>query len=158
LEYDGEEQEREEIEKNESDEEEDDVNGELKKQADDENENNEETTNGINDDHVQNIKGIKKKRKELDMIRVNRILNISTMIEDYKYDAEHMQWFEVVFRLDALKPRLDLYSVIQKLTKHSYISKVEGIKRCFLNKSTLPEDNGCLKITTEGINVDVMIK
>ncbi len=158
FEYDGEDQEREEVEKNESDEEDDEVNGELKKSAGDENGNEEEIANGINDDHVENIRGIKKKRKELDMIRVNRILNISNMIEDYKYDTEHMQWFEVVFRLDAFKPRLDLYSVIQKLAKHSYISKVEGIKRCFLNKSTLPEDNGCMKIITEGINVNVMIK
>jgi hypothetical protein len=50
---------------------------------------------------------------------------------------------------------LDLYSVIQKEAKTSYISKVSGIKRCFLNQSTLPEDNGCYKLITEGINVNV---
>jgi hypothetical protein len=52
-------------------------------------------------------------------------------------------------------PRLDLYSIIQKEAKHSYISKVEDIKRCFLNQSTLPQDNGCYKLVTEGINVNV---
>lgn len=54
-----------------------------------------------------------------------------------------------------MKPRLDLYSVIQKEAKVSYVAKVQGIKRCFLNMSTLPEDKGCHKIVTEGINVDV---
>jgi hypothetical protein len=52
-------------------------------------------------------------------------------------------------------PRLDLYSIIQKEAKHSYIAKVDGIKRCFLNQSTLPQDNGCHKLITEGINVNV---
>jgi hypothetical protein len=58
-------------------------------------------------------------------------------------------------KLDALKPRLDLYSIIQKEIKHSHIAKVEGISRCFLNQSTLPDDNGCFKLITEGINVTV---
>jgi hypothetical protein len=79
------------------------------------------------------------------------------MIADYKYDAESFRWFEVTFKLDALKPRLDLYSVIQKEAKNSYIARVEGIKRCFLNQSTLPEDKGCFKLTTEGINVNVSL-
>ena len=54
-----------------------------------------------------------------------------------------------------MKPRLDLYNVIQKEAKSSYVAKVSGIKRCFLNQSTLPQDNGCYKLTTEGINVNV---
>ncbi len=32
---------------------------------------------------------------------------------------------------------------------------MKGIKLCALNKSTMPDDNGCLKLTIEGINVDV---
>lgn len=77
------------------------------------------------------------------------------MVEDYTYDANNMQSAEITFNLDATKPRLDLYSVIQKEAKVSYIAKVQGIKRCFLNQSTLPEDNGCYKLITEGINVNV---
>lgn len=60
-----------------------------------------------------------------------------------------------LFKLDVDKPRLDLYSIIQKEAKQSSISKVKGVKRCFLNQSTLPSDNGCFKLTTEGINVEV---
>jgi hypothetical protein len=54
-----------------------------------------------------------------------------------------------------MKARLDLYSIIQKEVKQAWISKVENIKRCFINQSTLPSDNGCYKLITEGINVDV---
>ena len=48
-----------------------------------------------------------------------------------------------------------MYSIIQKEAKHSFIARVDGIKRCFLNQSKLPSDNGCFKLTTEGINVNV---
>jgi len=97
----------------------------------------------------------KKRAKEVDKSRVNRVLNVSEMIAEYSYDAENMQWVEITFRMDATKPRLDLYSIIQKEAKVSYISKVQGIKRCFLNQSTLPEDKGCYKLITEGININV---
>ena len=50
-----------------------------------------------------------------------------------------------------------MYSIIQKEAKHSLITRVEGIKRCFLNQSTLPGDNGCFKLVTEGINVNVSL-
>ncbi len=33
-----------------------------------------------------------------------------------------------------------------------------GIKRCFLNQSTIPDDNGCFHMITEGINVNEVIK
>lgn len=58
-------------------------------------------------------------------------------------------------KLDVDKPRLDVYSIVQKEAKHSSISKVSGVKRCFLNQSTAPGDNGCFKLITEGINIDV---
>ena len=153
LEYVGEEQEKKELDENDSsnDDEDEEVNEE-----------NEETgvkgenQNELNEQMEFN-KSIKKKSKKMDQHRVNRILNISEMIADYKYDAENLRWFEVTFKLDALKPRLDLYSVIQKEAKQSYIARVDGIKRCFLNQSTLPEDKGCFKLTTEGINVNVSL-
>ncbi len=97
----------------------------------------------------------KKRGKTVDESRVNRVLKVSDMIDDYTYDANNMQWLEITFKMDATKPRLDLYSIIQKEARISYIAKVQGIKRCFLNQSTLPEDKGCYKLITEGINVNV---
>jgi hypothetical protein len=67
-------------------------------------------------------------------------------------------FFYFPFKLDALKSRLDLFSVVQKEAKHAFIAKVEGIKRCFLKKSEIPQDNGCFKLTTEGINVNVSVE
>ena len=101
------------------------------------------------------IASTQKRTKEVDRTRVNRILNISEMIENYTYDAKNIQSLEITFKLDAMKPRLDLYSIIQKDAKVSFIAKVAGIRRCFLNQSTLPEDKGCFKLITEGINVNV---
>ena len=45
------------------------------------------------------IKSGLKKTHEVDEHRVNRILNISEMIEDYTYDAKHMQFFEITFKV-----------------------------------------------------------
>lgn len=101
---------------------------------------------------------MKKKCKKPDEKRINGVLKTSSMLADYSYDAENLRWVEVTFQLDALKPRLDLYSIAQKEAKHAYIAKVEGIKRCFLNQSTLPEDKGCHKLITEGININEIIK
>lgn len=147
LEYEGEDQEKEELDD--------------EKNSEDENENEEEKKEIEDQENIEveqvAIKKSKKSRK-IDNFRVKKILEISDLIYDYKYDHENMQWCEVTFKLDALRPRLDLYSVIQKEAKQSYIAKVNGIKRCFLNKSTLPEDDGCYRLITEGINVSEVIK
>jgi hypothetical protein len=79
------------------------------------------------------------------------------MIESYKYDPENKEWCEIELKLDASKPRLDLYSIVQKEAKSFYIAKIEGIKRCFVNKSKVPSDKGCLKMVTEGINIKVSL-
>ena len=145
LEYVGEDEEQKQLNQEENDTSDDDFDDEA-----DENDEQEEAK------AIESpVKILKKKTKLIDSNRVNRITHISDMIDSYTYDAENMQWFEITFKLDALKPRLDLYSVIQKEIKQSHITKVEGIKRCFLNQSTLPEDNGCFKLITEGINVNV---
>jgi hypothetical protein len=108
-----------------------------------------------NDESQVNVKQFKKKTKKVDQTRVSNVLNISKIIESYYYDAEHREWCELTLKLDALKPRLDLYSIIQHEAKRSYIAKVENIKRSFISVSTLPEDKGCYKMITEGINIPV---
>lgn len=153
LEYEGEEQEKNEINDNESE-----SDNEME-QDNDENNNNTDDEGDANKSKKEESKSLKsnKSRKKASY-HVNRILSISDLIVDYNYDKEHLRWSEMTFQLDALKPRLDLYSIIQKEAKHCYIAKVDGIKRCFLNQSTLPEDRGCYKLVTEGINVDEVIK
>lgn len=39
----------------------------------------------------------------MDNHRVNRILKISDLIYDYKYDALNMQWAEVTFKVCSIK-------------------------------------------------------
>ena len=147
LEYEGEDQEKEELDEEKNSEDEAEINEENQDMEEEENVVAEQTKS----------KNFKKSRK-IDSYRINRILQLSDLIYDYKYDHENMQWCEITFKLDALRPRLDLYSVIQKEAKQSYIAKVNGIKRCFLNISTLPEDDGCYRLVTEGINVSEVIK
>jgi hypothetical protein len=77
------------------------------------------------------------------------------MIDSYMYDSENKEWCELTLKLDALKPRIDLYSILQKDAKNSFIAKIENINRSFISQSTMPEDNGCFKMITEGINVKV---
>jgi hypothetical protein len=100
-------------------------------------------------------KKIKKKTKKIDQNRINHVLNVSTMIDSYMYDSENKEWCELTLKLDALKPRIDLYSILQKDAKNSFIAKIENINRSFISQSTMPEDNGCFKMITEGINVKV---
>ena len=154
LEYVGEEQEESEIkrEANESndddddDDEDDEIETEEKKDGEEEEDNEGEM---IKKEPLSFDSSFKKKSKKVDPSRLNDVLKVSTMIADYKYDAENHKWIEITFALDALKPRLDLYSVIQREAKKCYISKVDGIKRCFLGQSTL---------ITEGINIKEAIK
>jgi DNA-directed RNA polymerase I subunit RPA1 len=156
LEYEGEEEEKDEL--NESNESSSSEGEDDKEDKDNDNQNDDEETK-IELAEINSPEKIKKKlSKKIDAHRVNRILNISDMISDYTYDPVNLRWFEITFKLDALKPRLDLYTVIQKEAKSSYIARVEGIKRCFLNQSTLPEDHGCYNMITEGINVNEVIK
>lgn len=105
LEYEGEEQEKDEINGKESDEEEE--NGD-----DEENENENENENDDEEigksmrkedlaekEEKSQIKSIRKKSKSVDNHRVNRILNISDLIYDYSYDAQNLQWSQVTFKV-----------------------------------------------------------
>jgi hypothetical protein len=123
-----------------------------------------ETRNQEKDDSYQELEPVdsqtdmnqfKTKTRKVDQTRINNVLNVSKIIDSYYYDAEGKEWCELTLKLDALKPRLDLYSIIQHEAKRSYIAKVENIKRSFISASTLPEDKGCYKMITEGINIPV---
>ena len=152
LEYVGEEEEKNEIgEENEDDLEDDDLVNETLKT---ENESGDELDSQEN---LIEVKKLTKKTKKVDPNRINHVLNISSMIDSYNYDSENKEWCEITLKLDALKPRIDLYSIIQKDAKHSFIAKIENIKRCFISQSTVPEDNNCYKMITEGINVKVCL-
>jgi DNA-directed RNA polymerase I subunit RPA1 len=157
LEYVGEDEERDEIGESNEDEGDDNASvGEAKN--DDEEEGDDDNDGEVVDESDVEVKKMKKKSKKVDPNRISQVLNISNMIDSYSYDPENKEWCEVSLKLDALKPRIDLYSIVQKETKQSYIAKIENIKRCFISKSTLPDDNGCHKMITEGINIKAVIK
>jgi DNA-directed RNA polymerase I subunit RPA1 len=156
LEYVGEEEEKDEV--GEQDESESDVEIDAEKPNDEVNNTGDETTDDEPSEKKEvEIKTLKRKTKKIDPTRINNVINISSMIESYKYDPENKEWCEIELKLDASKPRLDLYSIVQKEAKSFYIAKIEGIKRCFVNKSKVPSDKGCLKMVTEGINIKVSL-
>jgi len=105
IEYEGEEQEKHEIDgddRNSDDGDEDDNNASALDEIDEE-DNDDVTAAKRKSDQSQineQIKSIKKtKSKKLDVDRVNRVVYISEMIADYKYDAENLEWFELVLKV-----------------------------------------------------------
>ena len=152
LEYVGEEEEKNEIgEVDEDDNNEEEEDGLLNETV------KTETENGSDNENEVKIEVKKLKKKKIDQTRINHVLNVSTMVDSYMYDSERKEWCELTLKLDAVKPRIDLYSILQKDAKNSFIAKIENIKRSFISQSTLPEDNGCFKMITEGINVKVSV-
>lgn len=47
----------------------------------------------------EQIEKVQRRSKEVDKQRVAKILNISEMIEDYTYDAQNLQSFEITFKV-----------------------------------------------------------
>ena len=95
IEYEGEEQEKREInEQEESSENDDEPNNDD--EASNDEEESKETTSPI---LKEQIKSAKKSKSKMDTERVNRIIFISDMIADYKYDVENLQWFEITFKV-----------------------------------------------------------
>lgn len=45
------------------------------------------------------LKNIQKKSRDIDPQRVAKVINISEMIDDYKYDAKKLQSFEITFKV-----------------------------------------------------------
>jgi len=102
LEYVGENEEQEQLNQNESSssDEENDISNELYDVSDDEM-NKIKLAKKFQEEKSQ-LKNIQKKSREIDPLRVSRVINISEMIEDYKYDTKKFQSFEIILKVIEL--------------------------------------------------------
>ncbi len=102
LEYVGENEEQEQLNQNESSssDEENDISNELYDVSDDEM-NKIKLAKKFQEEKSQ-LKNIQKKSREIDPLRVARVINISEMIEDYKYDTKKFQSLEIILKVIEL--------------------------------------------------------
>ncbi|XP_062856932.1 DNA-directed RNA polymerase I subunit RPA1 [Trichomycterus rosablanca] len=93
-----------------------------------------------------------------DSMRVNKVLQISSSIEGYKYDAQNGLWCEVTLVLPVSKVHFDLTSLVVAQAQNAVIMETKGITRCLLNEVTNKQGIKELVLNTEGINMQEMFK
>ncbi|TST60384.1 DNA-directed RNA polymerase I subunit RPA1 [Bagarius yarrelli] len=89
-------------------------------------------------------------------MRVNKVLQISSSIEAYKYDEQNGLWCEVTLVLPVNKVHFDLTSLVVAQAQNAVISETKGITRCLLNEVTTKTGAKELVLNTEGINMQEM--
>ncbi|KAF7707147.1 DNA-directed RNA polymerase I subunit RPA1 [Silurus meridionalis] len=94
----------------------------------------------------------------LESMRVNKVLQLSSSIEDYKYDQENGLWCEVTLVLPVSKVHFDLTSLVVAQAQNAVIMETKGITRCLLNEVTTKQGAKELVLNTEGINMQEMFK
>lgn len=91
-------------------------------------------------------------------MRINSVLRLSSVIEDYKYDTEDGLWCELTMVLPISKVHIDLTSVVVKQAQNAVVMETRGITRCLLNEVTTKQGNKELILNTEGINMQELFK
>ncbi|XP_042625626.1 DNA-directed RNA polymerase I subunit RPA1-like [Cyprinus carpio] len=92
-----------------------------------------------------------------DSMRISTVLQLSSAIEDYKYDTKNGLWCELTMVLPLTKVHFDLTSVVVKQAQNAVI-KTKGITRCLLNEVTTKEGKKEMVLNTEGINMHEMFR
>uniref|UniRef100_A0A671NZ64 DNA-directed RNA polymerase subunit n=1 Tax=Sinocyclocheilus anshuiensis TaxID=1608454 RepID=A0A671NZ64_9TELE len=93
-----------------------------------------------------------------DSMRISTVLQLSSAIEDYKYDTKNWLWCELTMVLPLTKVHFDLTSVVVKQAQNAVIMETKGITRCLLNEVTIKEGKKQMVLNTEGINMHEMFK
>uniref|UniRef100_A0A673NKL2 DNA-directed RNA polymerase n=1 Tax=Sinocyclocheilus rhinocerous TaxID=307959 RepID=A0A673NKL2_9TELE len=93
-----------------------------------------------------------------DSMRISTVLQLSSAIEDYKYDTKNGLWCELTLVLPLTKVHFDLTSVVVKQAQDAVIMETKGITRCLLNEVTIKEGKKQMVLNTEGINMHEMFK
>ncbi|KAL6479964.1 hypothetical protein MHYP_G00109970 [Metynnis hypsauchen] len=93
-----------------------------------------------------------------DSMRVNRVLQISSSIEGYKYDHQNGLWCEVILALPVSKVHFDFTSLVVAQAQSAVIMETKGITRCLLNEVTTKAGTKELVLNTEGINMQEMFR
>uniref|UniRef100_A0A8C2EIU7 DNA-directed RNA polymerase subunit n=1 Tax=Cyprinus carpio TaxID=7962 RepID=A0A8C2EIU7_CYPCA len=93
-----------------------------------------------------------------DSMRISTVLQLSSAIEDYKYDTKNGLWCELTMVLPLTKVHFDLTSVVVKQAQNAVIMETKGITRCLLNEVTTKEGKKEMVLNTEGINMHEMFR
>ncbi|XP_056138723.1 DNA-directed RNA polymerase I subunit RPA1 [Lampris incognitus] len=106
-------------------------------------------------------KGKEKEKKggtedDMDMMRVNAVLNSNAPIESYSYDSQHGLWCQITIVLPLSKVHFDLMSVLSSLAQNAVIMETKGITRCLLSETTTKTGEKETVLNTEGINIHEM--
>ncbi|XP_062332122.1 DNA-directed RNA polymerase I subunit RPA1 [Osmerus eperlanus] len=100
-----------------------------------------------------NTAGREPMNSEMDMMRVNAVLESSTSIEDYSYDTRDGLWCEVTIVLPVAKVHFDLTSLVVSLAQNAVVVETKGITRCLLSEVTTRQGAKETLLNTEGINM-----
>nr|XP_023655802.1 DNA-directed RNA polymerase I subunit RPA1 [Paramormyrops kingsleyae] len=96
--------------------------------------------------------------EDQNQLRVNRVLDLSTAIESYRYDSQSDLWCEVMLALPLSNVRLDLTSLVASQAQSAIVHEIKGISRCLLSEVTSQHGEKRLLLNTEGINLQEVIK
>ncbi|XP_064625511.1 DNA-directed RNA polymerase I subunit RPA1-like [Lineus longissimus] len=100
----------------------------------------------------------RKKVKEMDHRRINGVLNLGTMVEDYKYDAENELWCEITFKADIQKEKVDMTSLLEAAARKIVMYETPRITRGILSTSRKPGSEGQMIMKTEGVNIPAVFQ
>lgn len=88
--------------------------------------------------------------------RINNVLSINYVIDDYSYDTEKSLWCEIKLKLAPMKIHFDVSSLLSSLARNVVIHETNGIIRCLLNETTNQNGEKEHMLNTEGINLHEM--
>lgn len=88
--------------------------------------------------------------------RINNVLSINYVIDDYSYDTEKSLWCEIKLKLAPMKIHFDVSSLLSSLARNVVIHETKGIIRCLLNETTNQNGEKEHMLNTEGINLHEM--
>ncbi|XP_035387912.1 DNA-directed RNA polymerase I subunit RPA1 isoform X1 [Electrophorus electricus] len=90
--------------------------------------------------------------------RVNRVLQLSSSIEHYKYDHKNGLSCEITLVLPVSKVHFDLTSLVVAQAQNAVLMETKGITRCLLNEMSNKHGVNELVLNTEGINMQELFR
>uniref|UniRef100_A0A4W4F8X2 DNA-directed RNA polymerase subunit n=1 Tax=Electrophorus electricus TaxID=8005 RepID=A0A4W4F8X2_ELEEL len=91
--------------------------------------------------------------------RVNRVLQLSSSIEHYKYDHKNVSClFQITLVLPVSKVHFDLTSLVVAQAQNAVLMETKGITRCLLNEMSNKHGVNELVLNTEGINMQELFR
>ncbi|PAV88876.1 hypothetical protein WR25_01740 isoform C [Diploscapter pachys] len=90
--------------------------------------------------------------------RVKYVLGLSDMITAYNFDRKKSSWCEIVFQLQLRnKSKLDLATIVEREIEHFIVHQTHGIERCIEREETR-DGQTVIFLQTQGINLDAFFR